>query len=184
MNVILDIVGSVILAGLIILAMNNGVAELNETTYEQTYSLTQQTNIVALARIIEHDFVKIGYRAPDSAIVEADSQSITFRSDLYNDDTLRTVTYTLCTPEGEPVSEVANPAEMVLFREVTGETPAAISSGLVEFSLTYFDSTGRATSSADEVHAIAVRVELQTPEPVDEGYPAVFWEKTIYPRNL
>lgn len=184
MGVLFDIVGSVIFAGLLVLAINNGVADLNEATYDQTFALNTQTNIVALARIIEYDFVKIGYRVPHPKVLSADSQSIKFQADLYKDGTVRTVFYSLRTPNGTPISEVPNPQEIVLFREVTGEPAFGISTGLAKFQLTYFDSAGKQTISAGNIKSIQVRVDLRSIEPVDKGYPAVFWEKLIYPRNL
>jgi len=183
-DIIIDIVGSIILAGLLILTVNTGVADLNQTTYEQTYTLNSQTNIVALARIIEHDFVKIGFRAPEPVILKADSQGIVFQSDLSNDGSIESVTYSLGAPTDPPASATANPRDFTLYRRISGESALGLSSGLVEFRFTYFDSTGAVTTSPDEVDAIQVRVRLETEEPVDGDYPGVFWEKTIYPKNL
>jgi len=184
MNIIIDIVGSIMLAGLLILTINTGVADLHETTYEQTYTLNSQANMVALARTIEYDFVKIGFRAAAPAILIADSQQISFQSELYNDGSLKTVTYSVGTPTAPPASITKNPRDFILYRQLSGEPALGLSSGLVEFSLTYLDSTGTITTSPDEVDAITIRVRLETEEPVDEDYPGVFWEKTIYPKNL
>ena len=184
MDIIIDIVGSIVLAGLLILSVNSGVVDLNETTYEQTYTLNSQTNIVALARIIEHDFVKIGFGAPGPAILVADSQAISFQSELYNDGSLKTVTYSVGSITGPKVAPTKNPRDFMLFRELAGEPPLALSSGLVEFNITYFDSAGAVTTSPGDVDAIQIRLRLETEEPVDDEYPGVFWERTIYPKNL
>ena len=184
MSIIIDIVGSIILAGLLILTVNTGVADLNKTTYEQTYTLNTQTNMVTLARIIEHDFVKIGFRADDPVVLVADSQQLSFQSDLYNDGSLETVTYSVGAPTDPPASATENPRDFILYRELSGESPLGLSAGLVEFNLTYLDSTGAVTTSPNEVDAIQVRMRLETEEPVDGDYLGVFWEKTFYPKNL
>lgn len=184
MNIIIDIVGSIMLAGLLILTINTGVADLNETTYEQTYTLNTQTNMVALARIIEHDLVKIGFRAPEPVILKADSQGIVFHSDLSNDGSAKKVTYSVGAPTDPPASATANPRDFTLYRKVSGEPALGLSSGLVEFRFTYLDSTGAVTTSPDEVDAIQILLRLETEELVDGDYPSVFWQKTIYPKNL
>lgn len=186
MAVLIDVIGSLIFAGLIILAINTGTADLNEATYEHTYSLNVQTNSTSLARMVEYDFVKIGYRSPSPAILSMDSTGITFTSDLLNNGVVKTVQYSIGSPTDSNVAGTRNPRDFLLFRSVTGENTLRLSSGLVDFKLTYYDSSGAMTATASEVKSIRVQMKLESIEPVDTDtlYPGVFWEKTIYPRNL
>lgn len=189
MAVLIDVIGSMIFAGLIILAINTGTADLNEATYEHTYSLNVQTNSVSLARMIEYDFVKIGYRTPSPAIVSMDSTGIRFQSDLLNNGEVVTVQYSVGSPTDSNVTSTENPRDFLLFRtltDVTGTNTLRLSSGLVDFKLTYYDSLGAITATTSAVKSIRVQMKLESIEPVDTDslYPGVFWEKTIYPRNL
>src|SRR5260221_13424951 len=78
MWVILDIFGASIIAGIILVAIFGMNVNLDQATYNKTFTLITQTNTVALARMIEYDFVKIGYHTPKPAVLAAKSDSISF----------------------------------------------------------------------------------------------------------
>lgn len=193
MGVIIEIITSAVVFGILLLAIMFIVINLNEVTFEKTYALNMETNIVTLARLIEHDFVKIGYRSAKPSIIKAEPNAITFTSDLENNGIIRVVKYYLGSALDTVVSETKNPHDKILYREVTGYSTMNINMGLVEFNLTYMDSAGKVTMNPALVKSIRVKVRLENPDPIYQvnkpapdnvQYPGVFWEKTIYPRNL
>lgn len=181
MAVIIDIIGAAIIVGIILLAIFGLNANLNQASYNKNFSLIVQTNTVTLARMIEYDFVKIGFHTPRPCILAATSDSISFMADLGNDGTVHAVQYYV-----SPVSVLGttkNPRDRLIYRVEDGEVIAA-NLGLTSLALSYFDGYGNVTSSPDSIRSIDVRFKVESPEPVDTGYIASFWQKRIYPRNL
>ena len=99
-SVILDILGSIIISGLLMLIL----MRLNDATIENTYTssgdLTGQQNLTTIVQIIEHDFRKIGYCAdwekipdPSKAILYADKNRIKFLTDDRNSSNVDTMVY-------------------------------------------------------------------------------------------
>ncbi len=77
-QVFIDLLGSAIIGGIIILTMN----QMQGRAVEQSdlYSLTRvaQRNLVSIARIVEYDFRKMGYGVidPTKSILQADTQAL------------------------------------------------------------------------------------------------------------
>ena len=184
MAVLIDIVGASVIAGIIMLTILNLNANLNQASYEKVYTLNMQTNIVTLARIIEYDFVKIGYHTSKPAILNADSTSIRFTSDLLNAGVTNTVKYSISDVSESVVASTKNPRDRMIYREVNGQPMISANLGVTSLKFTYLDSMGSETSNLTFIKAIRVKIKLENPEPIDTTYQGVFWEKTIYPRNL
>ena len=62
MTEILDILGSIIIAGIAMLMVANMNFSLNASVAENTYSNVLHYNITAAAQQVEHDFYKMGFR--------------------------------------------------------------------------------------------------------------------------
>ncbi|MBI1804526.1 MAG: hypothetical protein HY033_12450 [Ignavibacteriae bacterium] len=181
MAVLIDIFGAAIIAGILLLTIFGLNANLNQANYNKTFSLITQTNTVTLARIIESDLVKIGYHVSTSAILTAKSDSIKFLADLADDGVIHTIVYAI--GPTSLLGTTKNPRDRMLYRVDNGSLIAA-NVGLTDLSFTYFDNNGDSTSTPDLVNSINVKFHVESSEPVDTAYAAVFWEKRIYPRNL
>jgi len=79
-NVILDIIGSVIIGGILILSIFRVNNSSTEDLYRGSGNLVAQTNLATVVQILETDFRRIGYCAdwkqiaiPTDAILDADS---------------------------------------------------------------------------------------------------------------
>ena len=155
---LIDIAGSILIGAMmlgIILKLNN-TASWN--LYSNSGELNTQTNSTSMSMILENDFRKIGYCAdytniqdPASAILAADSTSITFISDVNKNGIMDTVYYYLG-PASELIS-TANPRDKILYRIVNNAAKMGSDAGITRFYMVYFDVNG------DTIHT-----------PVSSGY--------------
>ena len=88
-STIIDIVGSIIIGGTLMLILWRLNDAATENTYNYSGELSLQQNLATVAMVIEYDFRKIGYCAdwnkipdPTKSIVLADSNKIKFLTDV------------------------------------------------------------------------------------------------------
>lgn len=193
MSSLLNVTGAVVIGAIILLTIFSRAIDLNQTSTEKTLTLNLQTGAVTAARVLEYDLVKAGYHVPKgTAITQADSVSLTFRADLLDGGSINTIQYYLGPTSEASVASTKNPRDRVLHRIVTGIGVTDAILGLTNLRFTYYDSTGAATMVLANIRSIHARMDFESPErvikqtdtPSDTAYPGVYWEKTIYPRNL
>lgn len=192
MDTMIDIAGSMIVAGLVMVAvlkMNTSLADAGSDT---NVSVITQSNITAIANSITYDFYKIGFRA-SPAILFADSVKIIFRADLQRDGDPDTVHYWVSNPL---TGTGLNPNMRILYRSVNSEPPTGASLGQTSFLLDYYDSSGAqmnipiadTTDQAvlSRIRSIKVTVMVQSPNELmsDSTYAGAYWEEFISPKNL
>lgn len=188
----LDMVGSAIIFGILILTVARMQGNLNSTMYQNTFNLNTQTAAVNLARQVEHDFTKMGYRVTGQKVTSADTNAVTFKGALSYGGTVETVTYSV----GVADSASLNPRDYYMQRQATAGLIKQ-RFGLILFNLSYFDTSGNkmttpisGASAFAAIRAINVKFRLESWEPIrtlndtTPYYYSVSWEKLIYPRNL
>ena len=82
MQSLYDVLGSMMIGGIILLMLLQFNATVMEGAAAQTFTSIVQSNLTAMADMVEYDFRKIGYLATgvtDTAVVYADSNKITFK---------------------------------------------------------------------------------------------------------
>lgn len=194
MGGMLDIVGSAIIFGVLLLTVARVQENLNTTMYQNTYNLITQTTAINIARQMEYDFTKIGYRVTGQRISRADTTAIAFNGAMTYGGVVDSIAYTL----GEDDATSTNPRDYVLNRysRLSGITiPQRI--GLSVFYLTYFDTTNAeitqpitTVAQLNAIRSINVRMRFESRDPLPQVgadtsvYFAVNWEKLIYARNL
>ena len=193
-STILDIIGSVIIGGLILLILFRLSDAAAQNTYNNSQELIVQTNLTSLVETLEYDFRKIGYCAdytkidnPSKAIISADSTSISFLTDVNNDGNVDTLHYYV-----GPTSELAstpNPRDRLLYRVIDSETPHSANLGLTEFKLMYFDPLGDTLhfpiSSPGEIASIQISIKVEDVESYSNEYVSAFWRQIrLSARNL
>ena len=183
MGTILDLVGSAIIAGLLLMMLMSVNNNVSEFSILNGLSATAQENLMELASEVEYDFRKIGFRVsnPNTAIISCDSASISFRSDIDNDQTLDTVSYALGLPS--QVTSTQNPNDRKLARQING-TATTSSLGLTIFRLRFFDADGNPTWTTSAIKGVEVVLQVESPFPVDTTYARAFWRTRIFPKNL
>ncbi len=182
MNIILDLMGSAIIGALIVSMLINFSLFQSNSIISSDSELQLQQNAKTLAEILNHDFRKIGYRYDNTAFAEADSERISFYSDIDRDGTIELVTYML--GDTTEVSGTTNPRDRILYRIVDSDTIKGPSLGLTKAKFSYFNGSGVATTTLSEIQYVKAELWIETIEPVDGGHPFTYWEITINPRNL
>jgi hypothetical protein len=185
----LDIVGSFVIGGMVILILTNLNISISIAASENLFSGIVQRGLTSATDLIEYDFYKIGYRNSGNKIGIADSNEIKFYSDIDNDGVSDELHYFVGDPK--TFTGTSNPNDFLLTREKNKEKPAA-SIPVVDFKLTYYDSLGQiidyallsSQSERDKIKTLRIRMKCESADMVDDHYEAVEWEKTIKPKNI
>lgn len=182
MHILLDIFGSTIIAGLIMML----ILKLNIYSFHSRYAsdteLELQQNAKTLAEILSHDLRKIGYEVQGDKIIEADSNRLSFYSDINADGNVNKVTYY----SGDPseVTQTSNPYDRILYRIVDTDTSGGPSLGLTRLKFSYLDQSGASTNDLAEIEYVKVELFFGSREKIQDEYKFTYWEMTLNPRNL
>jgi hypothetical protein len=190
MSIMLDLIGSSLLLGTILLTIVGVNANLVSETAATSTEFHTQTELIQLGRIIEFDLYKIGYAVPSGThdIVTADSTHLKFKTNLWNvPGKVDSVEYIL----GGYVTSSVNPNDRVLTR-YENTTGVLINYSITLFNLKYYNSRDSLLNTPvtggmlDSIKSIRVYMTLESPTPVDfdSSYAAGYYAKWIYPRNL
>ena len=191
---ILDILGSVIIGGIMMSIAFRLSDSITEKTYNHNGELTIQQNLATAAQIIEYDFRKIGYCKnwnllpdPTKAVLYADTSEIRFYSDIDNDGDVDSMHYYL-----GPASELTastNPRDRLLYRVVNAEPHKSANLGITQFHLVYFDALGDTLTPPIGLNGGIVSIEInltvESTESYDQKYSKAFWRQIrMVSRNL
>lgn len=191
---LLDILGSVIIGGVMMTIAYRFSDTITEKTYNHSGELTIQQNLAVVAQSIEYDFRKIGYCKnwnllpdPTKAILNADTSSIRFYTDIDNDGDVDSIRYYL-----GPTSELpnsANPRDRLLYRVLNNESPKSANLGVTQFYMVYFDALGDTISTPIGVNGGIVSIEInltvENTDAYDQNYSKAFWRQIrMVSRNL
>ena len=183
---LLDILGSTIIGGMlliIIFRMNDAAAE---NTYNNSGELSSQQNISTVVQILETDFRKIGFCKdwnkipfPSQAIITADSTKIKFLTDIEPDGNVDTLYYYVGSTN--EILTTPNPRDRYLYRVVNGELPVKVNLGVTEFSLLYFDVQGDTLTFPiavpGAIHSMQINIAVENVDAYDNQYSTVFWRQ-------
>lgn len=193
-STILDILGSTIVGGLLLMIL----WRLNDASTQNTYNyggeLIVQQSLVEAVTLLEYDFRKIGYckdytKIPDpsKAIISADSTSIKFKTDTNNDGGVDSIRYYL-----GPTSELTstpNPRDRILYRVVNGNTGPGSNLGITQFRLKYFNALGTQIpfpiTNTSQIATMQIDLKIESTVAYNNDYPTVFWRQIrMSARNL
>ncbi|MGD0338972.1 MAG: hypothetical protein ABSB78_09305 [Bacteroidota bacterium] len=210
MSVMLDLIGSSIVGGILILSILRISAVGIENRSYFVEDLSVQENLRNVIEIVEDDFRKIGYGATISQngnffmqniLLEGDTSKIKYCSDIHHDTinvprTLDTITYWL----GGSVLSTPNKDDRYLMRKENNQPAQAWSVGLVQFKLTFLNSAGDSIpvplsfNDRAKVRLIRIAVKVQSQfltksmfEADSMGYKkrsAIWRESRLIARNL
>jgi hypothetical protein len=193
-STLLDIVGSILVGGVLLMILFRLEATAQETSYDSSQDLIVQQNLTTLIDIIQSDFRKIGYCAdytkikdPADVILYADSNEIKFIADLNDTGVLDTVDY--YTGPTSELSNTPNPRDRLLYRVINGETPKSSNLGVTEFKLTYQDSFGDTLDTPvdppGQIAGIQVDLKVENSEAMNNEYQNAYWRQVRFTsRNL
>jgi len=186
MSVMLDILGSFVLLGMLMLTVMSVNVNISTETYKSVSEFNTQSETIQLARILEFDIYKAGFNVPKPAIAIAETSRLKFYANLYNTPgRVDSIQYGL----GELNGSSTNPYDKQLFR-FENTAKVFINYSVTGFKFTYYDArdsmlTAPVTGTwRDSIRSIKVFLTLESPEPYDSKYAGAYYEKMIYPRNL
>ena len=182
MSIILDMMGSVIIAGLMVIMLMKFNIYQSTTKFASDSELQMQQNSKTLAEIIGHDFRKIGYDYDSTSIIQADSERVSFFSDIDRNGSIDFVSYFL--GDTSEVTGTTNPKDRILYRVVNADTIKGPSLGLTKAKFSYLDDVYTETTTLTDIKYIRAELWVESIEPVGEEYIFTYWELTINPRNL
>jgi hypothetical protein len=193
-STIIDIVGSILIGGALMIIL----WRLNDATTENTYNysgeLSLQQNLATTAEVLEYDFRKIGYCAdwnkipdPSKSIILADSNKIKFLTDVQSDGIVDTMYYYLG-PTSE-LTQTENPRDRILYRVVNSETPKGANLGITQFKMVYFDALGDTIpfpiAQPGQIASMEINVTVENTSAYDQDYSTAFWRQIrLVARNL
>lgn|SRR5574338_275550 len=207
MNSLLDIFGSVVIAGMLFMMIIKLNLFSNQTGYASDNELKLIQNTKTLAEILDYDFRKIGYKYNGTAIAIADSNHFKFYADMQPIDslyhgTIDTVEYFI--GDTLEMSGTMNTKDISLKRTIKQgnqiiESMAGPSLGLVRIKFSYLNAAKSIIDYSylkstpaylDSIRYIKTEMWVQSTEAVTDAfsdssrYSITYWEFTIYPRNI
>jgi len=193
-SVILDILGSTIIGGILMMSLFQINGSAVENNYTGNGELIAQQNLATIVQVLEHDFRKIGYCAdwkkipvPTESILEADSNRIKFLTDVDFDGNVDSLLYYLG-PTSE-LSQSPNPRDRFLYRVVNNEVPVGVNLGVTQFHMTFYNALGNKLNfpiaSPGEIFSTQIDISVEDVAAYDEKYSKAFWRQIrLAARNL
>lgn len=198
MNILLDILGSIVTGGMVLLIHFGLISRMNNVSTDLLLSNINANDAVEVTKIIENDVYKIGYRDTTKIIFESAQQNaVQFKAATNVDSLPKSIYY--FTGTTSQMTGTRNPNDKPLFRQIIGQN--AIMVGIVrDFSLTYLDSVGNKLDYAylttqtqrNQIQGLRILLKVESSATVlkneksstkEDVYPFVEWRKTIYPKN-
>jgi len=175
----LDIIGSFIVAGMLLLMGLRLNAQANETSAVYHDNLMLQQNMTTLVSLMGQDFRRIGYcrdwrKIPDPSrsIRIAEPGRLRFWTDVDNDGALDSITYYLGPPS--ELADTPSPRDCYFYRQVNTQTPQRINFGVTHFILRYYnalnDSIPFPITDPRKVFFMEVSIALETAFPYKQEY--------------
>ena len=195
MNILLDLMGSSIIAGILFLLILKLNLYSSSVNYYSDNELKLQQNVKTLAEVVNSDFRKIGYQVDSTAIVTAEPTRIQFYADMNAPGTaghgvVDFVEYYL--GDSTEASGTVNQRDKILYRIINyTDTLGGPTLGLVDLKFSYLDAQGIATAVLADIKYVKAEFWIEPYEYVSNfgtGQPDssqfTYWELTINPRNI
>ena len=189
MNSIFDVLISMVIGALVLMAAFRMDSSLKTETLQTTYEASTIEKINTIYDMIEFDFRKIGHGLinPWGAITHADSSRIIFSYDkdpstVY--DSVR-IEYRLV-----DTYKTSNPHDKILRRIVNGQNNTDITLGVTEFNLWYTNKYNTqlarpvVADSLSKIRTIELELVMQSTESVDGEYSEKRFRTFFTPKNL
>lgn len=193
-STLLDIIGSTIIGGLLLMIL----FRMNDSAIENNYNFSGekivQQNLVDLVKLIEYDFRKIGYCAdytqipdPTRSIIQADSNSITFLTDTlgsrksFGNGIVDIIEYFIS--DTTLLNSTPNPKDRLLYRRVNNETLRGSNLGVTQFKLTFFDANGdtiKNMPTSPPLGIVSMQIDIAVENPYAYGNNYSYDKRVIW----
>jgi hypothetical protein len=193
-NTILDIIGSIFVAGTLLIIVLNLQGDISQMTYTYGNDYIVQSNMTNLTKMLESDFRRIGYWAAlDSPLVgtkairAATKHSISFLADMDDNGILDTVKYWVGTTTDLAITP--NPKDFPLYRQINSNPAVMYNFGVTQFDFKFWQSVNQVgrdslqfpiTFNSDGtslIFYIELQIMLQSRESYDSVYTYSYWKQ-------
>jgi hypothetical protein len=189
-GVILDIILSLVVRGVIVIAVLNATVALQGKLNEKTSQAIQLNLVSTVSRIMRYDLEKVGYYYNGVPFTIASKDTIEF----YYSSTLPpspaiVLRVRYFVGDTLELSNTPNPTDRVLYKSVNGGTRTNVANGVVKLAFQYFDSTGAATANLSAIKSFSVDLIMASGEPIRgfsprKFYPSSEWYYRFFPTNI
>lgn len=171
---------SVVIGTSIILILIRLTSFVSDENFKAMEEEKLMMNYVITQEILEYHLKKIGYRAGNHPIMEADSQKIKFVCDDNNDGIIDLLELKL----GEPAINSENPFDYKLILIKNGNQEIIASEGVTRFKLEFFDVNGNPTNEKMFIKSIRISLKISSSVQIEGNY--LFFEShfLVKPKNL
>ena len=181
MGTMLDILGSVIVGGLIILGMSRFILERQAAVIQSTDETTAQMLNESVTSTLMSDLRKIGHNVTTTPVfLKCTASQLTALGDIDNNGTVDTIKYRF----GTPVTSTPNPSDSLLYRQINNGPNTGMDLGLVGLRFVYADQNNATTTTPSMVRSVTVSVKtagrISTCDYAADG----FSEFRISPRSI
>lgn len=194
-STILDIIGAFVIGGILLLTL----FRINDNTVQNYFYYNSdfilQRDLVDIIFIVEGDLRRIGYCAepehlvpPNQTILSADSNAITFVTDLHKSGKLDTVAYRTGTTYD--LTETPNPRDLPLYRVINnGNEERSVTGVVTEFRLVYFDALGNTIPlpivNPGEIQTMELSIKVENAAAFNQNYSNAYWRQVrLASKNL
>jgi len=194
-STILDIIGAMVIGGILLLTLFTVNDNAMQSYFYYNSDFILQRDLVDIILIVEGDLRRIGYCSdpdnlipPNQTILHADSNAISFVTDLYKTGKLDTIEYRVGTPrdlEGTP-----NPRDIPLYRIINNRNVERSITGVVtEFRLKYFNALGdiipQPIASPGEIQTMELSIKVENASAISQNYSNAYWRQVrLASKNL
>lgn len=179
MNV--GIVTSFVIAALLLISVMAWNARVSQNSGVVTHSQITKQRAEGIGEVLMYDLRNLGQGIAVDPIVDADSNEI--RIQVF-DPNVGAQNIRWFYDYSDPMTGTLNPYDHVLRRFVNG-VETEIRFGVTRFNLSYFDATGSATTTIEDITKIGITLKVESPTAYDFGrYVVSYWEAEISPRAL
>ena len=190
MSILLDIFGSIVIAGMLFMLIIKLNLFSSQTSYTSDNELKLIQNTKTLSEILDYDLRKIGYRSDSTTkITTAKIQEIEFYADIDRSVSVDVIKYWV-----DPSPEAGY---IILKRTINNsDTMSGPSLGLDSIKFSYLTASQNimtytnAFNYPDSIRYIKTEMWVQSTYAVkdafsnDSTFSKTYWEFTINPRNL
>lgn len=163
MNGLLDMQGSFIVGGILMLNLLGLNLTLSQTSREFVSGQVSQLAADELTTVLQNDFRKIGYGVSgQDAIKTLDSSRIVFLGDVDGDGIVEEIQYSLS--DTITVLQTPNSRDRYLYRIIDGSAPVGVTLGVVNFRLAGSDAHGNPTMTPRDIHTLEFLLEIEPTE--------------------
>jgi hypothetical protein len=179
------LIASSVIGGLMLMSFTRFSNDLSRDAFLDTLDNAAYHNLAEIVEIIEADLSRIGLGINDptqAVFIQAGATDLRFYLDGNGDGVIDSIRYYL----GDVTSAASteNPNDKILYRVVNNGPPEAISAGLTDFDIEYYDGAGNVAGSLSQIRTFEVSLELESGQLYDQQGPKMVWQGKFTPPNL